>query len=113
MAPQALARLDALARDATGDPPPPQILPTALGRVGFVGVPFGRALPRASQRPLDRLDRFHHGLEQRHVIHVRRREPDGERDAVGVDHKMALRARFAAIRRIPAGRFAPDLFTCR
>jgi hypothetical protein len=26
---------------------------------------------------------------------------------VGIDHKMALRARFAAIRRIRPGRFAP------
>jgi hypothetical protein len=35
-------------------------------------------------------------------VDVGRREPDGERDALPVDHNMALRARFAAVRRIRA-----------
>jgi hypothetical protein len=35
-------------------------------------------------------------------VDVGRREPDRERDALAVDHQMALAARFAAIRRVRA-----------
>jgi hypothetical protein len=41
------------------------------------------------------------------VVHVRRRESDRERDAGGVDHKLALAARSAFIRRIRADDVAP------
>ena len=43
---------------------------------------------------------------------VGRREPDGERDALAVDHQMALRARCAAMRRVGAGRVAPRWLGC-
>jgi hypothetical protein len=40
-------------------------------------------------------------------VDVRRREADDQGDASAIDHKMALRARFAAIRRIRPGLIAP------
>jgi hypothetical protein len=42
-------------------------------------------------------------------MHIGRREDDSEWDATPVDEEMALRARFAAIRRIRAGLLAPLL----
>jgi hypothetical protein len=48
-------------------------------------------------------------MSERHasttVVGVGRTEPDGQRGAGPVDHKMALTARFAAIRRIWADLF--------
>ncbi len=41
------------------------------------------------------------------VVDVGRRVPHRERDAASVDHNVALRALFAAIRRVRAGLFAP------
>jgi hypothetical protein len=40
-------------------------------------------------------------------VEIRRTQLHRERDALSLDHKMALRARFAAIRRIRPGRSAP------
>jgi hypothetical protein len=46
-------------------------------------------------------------LKEPRVVRVRGRETDDQGDASAVDHKMALRARFAAIRRIRTGFLAP------
>src|SRR5919202_5004757 len=104
--PEPLARLDAFARDPTRNSAAAQIRRAALGVIGFVRVQLRRAASGATQRALDRLDGFDHYLEQRALIDVRPRQPDGERDTLAVDHHMPFRAGFAAIRRIRAGRFA-------
>ena len=107
VAPQALARLDSLARDSAADAAPPEVLPTARGLIGLVRVHLGRALALAASGSLDGLDGVEQLLEQADVIDVGRRELHRKRDAVPVDHNMALRARFAAICRIRTGGFAP------
>src|ERR1043165_1951387 len=97
MPPEPLARLDAFARAPTRNTAAAQIRPAALGAAGFVGVQRRRGAPGTPQRALDRLDGFDHRLEQRALVDVRRRQPDGEQDTLAVDHHMAFRARFAAI----------------
>ena len=64
---------------------------------------------RASARILNRLDSIHGLLEDGRVVEVGRGEYYRERDAVLVRNKVALRARFASIRRVLAGFFAPPL----
>jgi hypothetical protein len=98
--PQPLARLDAPAGDAWCDASPAQLGSKWGGVISLVGVQLLGALARAA-RPatLDRLDA--------RVVDVGRAQRDRERDARGFDHKMALRARFASIRRTRAGFGAP------
>jgi hypothetical protein len=107
VAPQSLGRLDPFARAAAADAPPPEGLPTVRGRVRLVGMPLGRASAWATTGALDGLKRVPQGLEPADVVAIGRRQLHRERDALAVDHKRALRARFAAIRRIRAGGVAP------
>src|SRR5919199_5246198 len=104
VAPQPLARLDAFARDPRRDATPAQLGPQRGGVIRLVGVQLLRALARAAPAAaLDRLDGVD-GFEQHAgVVHVGPAHDDRERDAFALDHKVALRARFAAIRRIRAG----------
>ena len=71
--------------------------------VPLVGVLLRRPLAESSWRPPNRLDGGDDLDEHRAVVDVRSGGSRRERDAVGVDHNMALRARFAAIRRVRAG----------
>ena len=109
VAAQMFLRLDPLARNPAADPSPPQILPTMPGLVRLVRMHLGRTCARATPGSLDGLDRVHEWLEQADVVHIRGRQGHREGDAGPVDHNMALRARFAAIRRIRAGGVAPFL----
>lgn len=104
---QPLAALDSSAGNPALDAAPPQILPTAGVVVPFIGVQLRRPLSGSPAPPADRGNRLDQRLEERAIVDVRRRELDRERDALAVDHKMALRARFAAIRRIRPGFAAP------
>src|SRR5438128_12616213 len=52
----------------------------------------------AARLGADGLDGVDGGEHHLRIVHVRGAHQDRERDAVGVDHKMALRALFAAIR---------------
>jgi hypothetical protein len=65
----------------------------------------------AHSRPASRLTYRRNGVNaaQHHsgIVHVGSTLHDRERDACGVDHKMALRARFASIRRVRAGLCPP------
>ena len=115
VATESLRGLDARAGDPWRDAARPQGLAVGAGGVALVRVQFGgaRARPtRATTRTADRLDGVDHLLQERSLVDVCGREPDGERCSGPVDHQMALRARFAAIRRIRAdlfGRTAPPL----
>ena len=107
MPPQPLRRLNAFAGDAWLDAAPPQCSSFLPRVIGFVSVQLRRAFARPPAGALDRADRidglFHHS----DVVHVCRRDSHGQRDPLALDHQMAFRALFAAIRRILPGERAP------
>lgn len=75
--------------------------------VALVGVQFRRPAARPAYPAPHRGDGVEQYLQKPRLVAVCRRDQRTERDAVGVDHKMALRARFAAIRWIRAGLGSP------
>jgi hypothetical protein len=75
--------------------------------VGFVGVQLLGSLPRPASQLADRLYSIKAFKHHRRVVHVSSAYDYRERDAFSFDHKMALRARFPAIRRIGAGSCPP------
>ena len=103
VATQATARLNAHAGDAGLDAALAQLAPEGPRDVGLVRMQFGG--PMAG--PTAAAGHGRNGIHQPHGLgyfsDVRRRRFDDERGAAGVDHKMALRARFAAIRWIRPG----------
>ena len=107
VAAQPLAGIKHPPRDARLDAAPAQVSTAGAVVITFVGVELFGSAPRPAQRPMDGRDRFEHLGEKEAVVAVGRRELHGERDALGFDHKMALRARTAAIRRIRPGELAP------
>ena len=105
--PQPLTRLDALAGDARRKASSPK-LPSLVPRgVGFVGVQLRGAFPWTTTGPLDGADGVNSFFHHLDVVDIGPTHCDGERDALAFDHKMALRALFAAIRRILPGFCAP------
>lgn len=108
MATEALLRLDT----APGDPSP-DVARVASGAtlpkvVSLVRVHLDGAPPRPTgTAPLQGRDGVQQLFEHLTVVAVRGRQPDRERDPGGVDHKMALAARSAFIRRIRADDVAP------
>ena len=107
IAAQALRRLDPPPRNAGDDTALSQC--GAIGRriIAFVGMQLLGPLARPTPWAFNRLHGIHHFLHHRYFGDIGGREEDRERDPVAVDHKMALRARFAAIRWIRPGFFAP------
>jgi hypothetical protein len=112
---EVLAGVDARPSNAGNDATLAQGLAVGPGGIGFVGMqlvgPLARSTRTSAWAP-DGLDRIDYIFEQRTFVDVGRREPDREWGAPAVDHKMALRARFAAIRWIRTdlfGRTAPPL----
>src|SRR5215210_1123859 len=75
--------------------------------VGFVGMKLLGSLSRSAARTLDRLDTVYKVLEDHRIVYVGGGEHHCERDALPVDHKVALRARLSLIRRIRAGSCSP------
>ena len=107
MATEFLLRLNSLAGDARDDASPAQRSAVLLRLIPFVRVQLVRSFPGSSSRALDRLNRVETLFEHRRLVDVGGGQQDGERDPLPVDHKMALRALFAAIRWILPGFFAP------
>ena len=108
VAAQALLRLDAAPRDPRLNVAHATCAATLTVVVPLVGVHLGGTPPRSAGAPVPQgRNRVEELLDALAVVDVRRREPDGEGDAGGVDHKMALAARSAFIRRIRADDVAP------
>jgi hypothetical protein len=107
VAPEALAGVDPPSGNARRDAPLAQGLPTTGEVIGFVRVQLVRSLPRSPSRTFDGLNGIDRRLQHSRVMDIGRRLGYGERDPVSVGHNMALRARFAAIRRIRSGFSAP------
>src|SRR3712207_1511589 len=97
-----LAGLDASPCYAWGYAPRPEGLTAPREVVGLVGMELVGTFSWSTARLVDRLDGIHSLLKDLGVVDVCRRVSHRERDAASVDHKVALRARFAFIRRILA-----------
>jgi len=106
---QALAGVDALAGDAHPDVASGQRLAAAGDVRGLIGMQFGGPLASLSGRGLGRRDGVEQVLKDNRVVAVGPRQERGQRDSGALDHKMALRARFAPIRRIRPREVAPLL----
>ena len=105
---QLLAGVNAPPCYPRGYAPLPECLAASREVVSLVGMQLLGTLARASTRRLaDRLYGIHGLFQDLRVVDVGRRVDHRERDASAVDHNMALRARFALIRRIGAGSLAP------
>jgi hypothetical protein len=106
---QALADVHAAAGNPGHDGAPPAFRAAATMVISLVGVQFGRAASRATGSMPHRRHGIERGCEHQAVVPVSPTQADPERCACPVDHNMALRARFAAIRRVRAGGCAPFL----
>jgi hypothetical protein len=104
IATQPLAAVEASSCDSWLNASLPQRAPQGLRVVCFISMKFLRPFPRApSAAALDRLDGVKGFKHHPGIMHVGRTDSHRERNAFGFDHKMALRARFASIRRILPG----------
>jgi hypothetical protein len=101
--PSVLAQLFAALHVAPGYPRSdtslPQCSPASWVIVPFVGMQLERATPARSSTVVfpDRFDSIHYIGEGIGVVHVGGCADYRERNSFGVDHKMALRTRFALI----------------
>ena len=109
MATQTLAGIDPLAGDADADVAAGQRLPATRDVIGFVGMQLVRpfaALPTGARDGRDGIEQL---LENTGVVAVGAGQERGEGTATSVDHNMALRARFCAIRWVGTCLLAPLL----
>ena len=109
VATQALAGVDALARDTDPDVPLGEGPAAAGDVVTLVSVQLVRALAATPVGLPDRRDGVEKGLEDDGVMAISAAQEVGEGKASALDHNMALRARFAPIRRIRTDEIAPLL----
>jgi hypothetical protein len=105
--PQPCAARPTLARDAHLDTAPTHGKSTAREVVRLVRRPLVRALAGAPPRPLEGPDAVEQRRQDAASGVVGCGEDDSEREALPVDHQMALAARFAALRRMRPGFRAP------
>jgi hypothetical protein len=105
---EALLRFNAASRDAIEDAAHPTGLATLREIIPFVGVRFVGTMARATGTgPFERRNAVEQHVEELTVVDVGRGQEREERNAVGVDHKMALAPRSALIRRVRAENVAP------
>src|SRR5829696_9340955 len=109
MAAQADAGVDALAGNAHPNVAPGQRLPAARIVIALVGMKLVRPLAPLTRRRLDGRDGIQEVLEQHRVVPLGAAQERGERETGSLDHNMALRPRFAAIRRVRSDEIAPLL----
>jgi hypothetical protein len=109
MATEPFAGVDTLTGDADADVAATQRLATAWIVIPFVGMQLGGALAAPSIGLPDEGNGIEQLLEDDGVVAVGSAQERGERAAAALDHNMALRARFAAIRRGGTDEVAPFL----
>jgi hypothetical protein len=109
VATEALTAVDPLAGDTHADVAVPQRLATARDVVGLVGVGFVGALAAAAVGLLDGRDGIEQLLKDHRVVAIGAGQELGQREAGPLDHNMALRARFAAVRWVGPDEIAPLL----
>jgi hypothetical protein len=112
VAAQPLAGLDPTPGDPRADPSPPQQLPAARVVVALITMELGRppAWPTGSSPwPNDRRDGIDHRLQELGVMGVGGRQPNGQRQAAGIDQQVVLGSGLAAVDRIRANEFPPRL----
>ncbi len=101
------AGVDAFARDPNSNAAITHRLAAARDVVGLVGMQRGRSPSSLTRGLFDR----RHGVEERFegdgIVPVGASQTTGERRAPPVDHKVVLRARFAAIRGVGPSLAAP------
>src|SRR5687768_16104391 len=98
MATQPLTGVDPLARDPDANPALAQDLSTLRDVIRLVSVQLGGPLAPLPTGTLNRWNGIDQVLEDAAVMPVRSRQTDGEWDTTAVRNKMALRARFRAVR---------------
>jgi hypothetical protein len=106
IAAQPLAAVTPTSRNPRLYPSAAKLPAQSLRVIRFVGVQFVRPLSWPTSPMSYRLNSIYAAKHHPRVVHVRPAYDCRQWDAFGFDHKMALRARFAAIRRIAAG-FSP------
>ena len=107
IAAQALAGLDPLAGDARRDASTATRPPIGGVVIRFVGMQLLWPFAWSSASASNRRDGIQSSGEHLAVVHIGCREPHCQRQSSAFDQHMALRARFAAIRRVGAAGFAP------
>lgn len=104
---QVHTRIDPTTPQSMEDAAIGQFLTMPVAIVAFVPMEFLRSVSQASIRTRQDRNGIHQLQQHGNVTHIGGCMPDYERYAFPFDHKMALRARFSAIRWIRAGFFAP------
>jgi hypothetical protein len=105
--PQPCTGVDALTRNSRDDMTLLQRPMTARIVISFVRVQLVGSLPWPSARSENSGNGIDHRLQHLRIVDVCSRMPDRQRDTSAVDHKVALRARFAPVRRIGTGFLSP------
>lgn len=100
VSPELLAALDPAPGDPRDDRPLAQSFSAVSKIIALVGVQLVRPFARPADALADRWHGIHQLLQKLAVVAVGRRNPHGERNAVGVDENMALGARLSTIRRV-------------
>jgi hypothetical protein len=93
--------------DPRNDPSPSKNLAIVPAGVAFVSMQLRWASSWSATPLMNGRDGIHHRFQHGRLVHIGSRVPYDEWDSSSFDHNMALRARFAAIRWVRAGRFAP------
>lgn len=109
VAAELLAALDAASGDARRNRASPAFPAATLVIVAFVGVQLDGATTRSATTVANAWNGVQGRCQHHAVVPVGARQRHAERRAVPVDHKMPLRARFAAIRRVRADLRSPLL----
>lgn len=109
MAAEFFAAVDAAPCDAGNDAASLASLATGSEVIGFVGMQLGRPKARPAAPALDGRNGIEGAFQPGAVVAVGWADQADQRSAPAVDHNMALRPRFAAIRRIRAA-FRPPFF---
>ena len=104
---EALAGVEAASGDAWDDVAIVAGLAAAREIVGLVGVQLARSPAGPTPALADRCHRIEHRLQHPALVDVGRGQGNGEGNAAGIDEKVALAARPAAIGRVRAGESRP------